>query len=245
MELILLFFLLIILFYFIKKKNLESFHNYNLIDQKADYLINKLIVLKSNKYYRIGDIYYNISPRHYENIDKQNVLQDKQFKDSILQNYLLKNKNNQENLDLLKQVINDLINKKNFNLPKNNELVIHLRAGDVVVRKNFLNKDYIKLIKHIIWQHPNINKITFVCCLQYGNYEEKNRWQYSEEKNNLNKVKIKDLLKKIIYHFPEVQIDVLSNYDIDKDIIYMVKSTHFIEGEGRVSKLINELRNNN
>ena len=65
---------------------------------------------------------------------------------------------------------------------------------------------------------------------------------FNEEKNNLNKQKIKSLLKNLLISFPSLKFDIVSNNEIDKDIIYMVKSKYFIEDTGNISKLIKELR---
>lgn len=239
MKLVLILFLFIL--FILKYKYLEGFNNKD-IDLKCENLVNKLVVIKSNPYYRIGDIFYDIKPRHYEGTDVKTVLEKKKFNNTLLKEYLLQYKEKSD-YKLLLNIINRKVNLQGYKIPDKNTLVIHLRAGDTIVQDWFLKKDYKYLIEKKLKKNPNIDKVIFVCCLQYGDYKEKNKWLYSEEKNNLNKIKIKNLLKKLLVTFPNLKFDIISNKEIDKDIIYMVKSNYFVKDEGRISKLIEELRN--
>ena len=157
----------------------------------------------------------------------------------MIQNNNLKYKN----YKLLKNIINKHIINNNYIIPNKNEIVIHLRAGDVIEFKWFLQKDYIKLINDILKKNSSINKCTIVCCLSYGDYKEKNLWLYSDEKNKKNLYKIKKLLSKLINNFDNIKFDIISNKNIDKDICYMYKSKYFIKDNGGISLLIEELRN--
>lgn len=238
---ILVLILFIFIFFILKYKYLEGFKNRN-IDLKCEELINKLVIIKSNPYYRIGDIFYDTKQRHYEGIDVKGVLEKKEFDNTILREYLIKHKKKSD-YKLLLNIINRKEKEYSYEIPDKNTLVIHLRAGDTVVFNWFLKKDYKDLIEQKLKKNPNINKIVFVCCLQYGDYKEKNRWMYSIEKNNLNKIKIKKLFKKLLISFPNLKFDLISNREIDKDITFMVKSNFFISDKGNISKLIEELRN--
>jgi len=237
--------ILFISFLFNYKHVVEGFkfdHN----DLKCENLINKLVVIKSNPYYRIGDIFYDIKGRHYKEKDTKVILEKNEFNNTILKEYILKNKKKRD-YKLLLNIIDKKVKDSNYIIPNKNTLVIHLRAGDTVVfprhwARGFLKKDYEKIIKIYLKKYPNINKVVFVCCLQYGDYKERNRWMFNEEKNNLNKQKIKSLLKNLLISFPSLKFDIVSNNEIDKDIIYMVKSKYFIEDTGNISKLIKELR---
>lgn len=237
---ILVLILFIFIFFLIRYIYLEGFKLDN-NDLHCEYLINKLVVIKSNPYYRIGDIFYDIEKRHYKETDKKAILEKNEFNNTILKEYLLQNKKKRD-YKLLLNIINKKLEDSNYKIPDKNTLVIHLRAGDTVVLDWFLKKDHEGIIRKTLKQNLNINKVVFVCCLQYGDYKKKNKWEFSEEKNNLNKQKIRNLLKKLLISFPSLKFDIVSNKEIDKDIIYMVKSKYFIEDKGNISKLIKELR---
>ena len=98
------------------------------------------------------------------------------------------------NLNNLLEIIEKYNSDNNLPIPQNNEIVIHLRMGDVVVHEWFLNKNYIELINDILSKNKNINKLTIVTCFAYQEwskeslYLRKNAslWEYTEEKQNKN-----------------------------------------------------------
>ena len=231
--LIILIILIISIIYFNQSR--EYFKN-----NKVNLLLNKIITIKSIPDYRIGDIFYNKGYKYKESAN--NIINNNKFNNTILKKYLINNNLNSKNYKSLKNIIDDKIKKNNYPIPQKNEIVIHIRAGDVIVHKWFLQKDYIKAINNIVKKNKNINKCSIVCCLAYGDYKEKNLWLYSDEKNKKNINKIKKLLENLISEFPNINFDIISNTDIDKDICYMSKSKYFIKDNGGISKLVNELR---
>jgi hypothetical protein len=212
-----------------------------------NYLINKIVMLKENshdgrKHYRLGDIIRQDG--HYWKESIEFILNQDLYKDSILRRYLeccphnnLKEKN-KNYLPVLTNIINDKI-KEGFELPRDDELVIHLRLGDTVEFKWFLQKDYCKIIKEYIDKF-NIKKVTFCTAFHYGNNLEYNKWIYTHEKHQLNILKLTEVFTKVIELF-NIIIDVKSSIDVDKDIIYMVKAKYLLEDHGGFSKLIKDL----
>ena len=75
------------------------------------------------------------------------VLNNKTYNKTILHEYLkINGLYNTTNLNILLEIIEKYNSDNNLPIPQNNEIVIHLRMGDVVVHKWFLNKNYIELI---------------------------------------------------------------------------------------------------
>jgi hypothetical protein len=217
------------------------------------YLIDKIVLLieanslDGKRHYRFSDVIIH-SGFYWEESTKF-ILEHDNFKGTILRNYIelcphnnLKEKNINY-ITLLKKIINDKIKTNNFDLPNNDELVIHLRLGDMCELPNFLKKDYIIIIKEYI-EKFNISKVTFCTAFHYGNNITQNCWMYTDKKHETNIVKLKELFTKIIELF-NIIIDVKSSIIIDNDFIYMVKARHFVEDIGGFSKLIKELNTKN
>lgn len=180
--------------------------------------------------YRIGDVIYKSGFKHEDS--KQKVLTKREYRDTILYKYLqLNNGNDIVNLHLLKHLIPLTKRRKK-------ELVIHIRAGDVVVHDWFLKKNYIKIIEKY---QPIIEKVTIVIAYTYGNYIEKNLWIYNDEKQKTNEKKIQILFNCLLSRFPKLKFNVISNEKHDEDFVYCVNSSIFIPDKGGFSDLIYRL----
>jgi len=213
-------------------------------------LINDIKILKHNSDYRVADIIYKSGERweHSGNM----VLKNEKYKETILQEYLkINGLYNNPNLDILLKIIEKYNSHNNLPIPQNNEIVIHLRMGDVVVHNWFLSKNYIELINNILMKNNNINKVTLVTCFAYQEWSKESLhlrkfaplWDYTEEKQNKNIKKTNILLNDIQHSFPNIEIKIYSNCDIDKDICYCVLSKNFIHDNGGFSNLLFELNN--
>lgn len=205
-------------------------------------LINKIKIIKDNKHYRLGDVIYH-KGGFWKN-STMNLLKDESFNNTILKNYILKCESN--NLtkqmnpnfrEVLKEIIDIKIEEKKIELPHENELVIHLRMGDVIVVNGFNRKKYENYIHNYIKKH-NIKKCTFCIVFQFV---ERNKWSYTDEKLEKNKIKVQRILSKLINKF-NIYFDIKSSNDIDEDFIYMIKSKYFVSDNGGFSRLINDLR---
>ena len=223
-----------------------------------DKLVKKIRLLKTNKDYRLGDIVFHKGwPPKYDEWknSQENILNNKEFNNTILKEYIDKNNINivvpsQKKIGLIfSDIIEKKITEKNYLVPKNDELVIHLRTGDVAVLPWFLNKPYLKLIQESINKY-NIKKIMFVTCFHYGNNtlnkdggKGKTLFVYKESVHQKNINKLTNLFKEIILKFPFLKIDVLSSIDVDRDFVYMCKAKHLILDGGGFSKLIGIIQN--
>lgn len=210
-----------------------------------DILINKIALLKQNKHYRLGDVVFHHG--HYWDQSTKHILENDEFKETILRRYIegcadnnLRNKN-LDYVSLLRNVINDKIKNEAYPVPLEDELVIHLRLGDVCNEKRFLQQDYVKVIKDYQDEHK-ITKVTFCCAFHYGNYTERNLWIYNDQKHQKNVTKLTALFTQIL-EIPDIIIDVKSSSDIDQDIVYIAKSKHFVPDFGGFTRLMSEIRN--
>lgn len=204
-------------------------------------MIENIKILKHNSDYRVADIVYKRGERWEHSAEM--VLTKPKYNGTILQKYLKINGiYNPTNLPLLLQIIKEYKSP----IPSNNELVIHLRLGDVVVHNWFLNKDYISLIRNMLQQHNNINKLTFVTCFAYQEWSQESLhlrknaqlWKYTDEHQEKNVAKVTKLFNNIKNTFPNLELNIYSNYNIDLDICYCVFSKYFISDDGGFSKLL-------
>jgi hypothetical protein len=213
-------------------------------------LIDNIKTLKHNSDYRVSDIVYKLGERWQHSGDM--VLKNEKYKDTILHKYLkINGLNNKPNLNVLLKIIETYNSHNNLPIPQNNEIVIHLRMGDVVVHDWFLSKNYIELINNILKKNNNINKLTFVTCFAYQEWSKESLhlrkhaplWEYTQEKQNKNIEKIDILFNNILRFFPNMEINIYSNDDIDKDMCYCVLSKNFIHDNGGFSNLLLKLHN--
>tara|TARA_B110000261_G_scaffold157950_1_gene193664 strand:- start:342 stop:1118 length:777 start_codon:yes stop_codon:yes gene_type:complete len=210
-------------------------------------LINNIITLKSNPDYRLSDVINKLGHRWKHSSDQ--VLANDKYRGTILQRYLKTNGvETPKDLNLLLEITDDYIKKHNIILPTTDELVIHIRAGDVVEHDWFLKRDYVQLIRNTL--STGIKRITIVTAFAYQAWSNNSlslkkdnvsSWEYTEAKQTKNKRMMLQLLTKIHSNFPFLELNIHSNSDIDKDLCYCVRSTHFIKDKGGFSELLEVL----
>jgi hypothetical protein len=226
----------------------------NVIQTKPNDLINKIVLLTeynsidNKRHYRFNDIINHSG--HYWKESTQFILNQDHLKGSILRTYIEccpdnnLYKINPDKFKLLYHIIENKIKNNHYVLPSSDELVIHMRTGDVVELDGYLKKDYINIIQKYIYRY-NIKKVTFCTAFHYGNNVTQGDWIYTDEKHNLNKIKLNEIFTKVLNYFKHLhlhlQIDVKSSSNIDEDFIYMVMSTYFVEDNGGFSNLIAKL----
>ena len=176
--------------------------------------------IKSNPDYRLGDILLKRGYKWQDSMEK--VLNNIKYRDTILYRHLKG--------DDLK----DLIKKSNHSKPEPDELVIHIRAGDVVDSDWFLKKNYKQVISRF-------DKISFVICYQYGDYVERGLWLYTNEKQQKNEDMFYEMLRDVVGTFPYKKFKIVSNENVDKDLVYMASSLNFIKDEGGFSDIIHHI----
>jgi hypothetical protein len=215
--------------------------------------INDIKTLKQNSDYRISDVVQHLGINSRWEHSGRTVLNEKKYEGSILQQYLkLNGLYNKPNFHTLLNTVKQYQHDNQLPEPANNEIVIHLRLGDVVYFKTFLKTNYIEAINKILIENKNINKITFVACFAYNEwssnsfYLQKNKkcniWKYTEQKQKKNSLELTKIFQSIINSFPRFDVSIYSHENVDVDFCYCVLAKHFIyDNIGGFSTLCYEL----
>ena len=204
-------------------------------NRKETFLINEEKWLD----YRLGDIitgYFREKKQFYylKKIDKN-------LPNSIGSVYIKKTNNLEKNLQYNNfNILKDIINKKKhlIDLPKKDDLVIHLRIGDIIrgsknnikFKNNFwYGTDISKLDNTLneIKKNIKFNKVYLV----YGSHDK----DISLHLNNKYLDNVKKILKK------NNIIPILRNTNPDDDFIFMSQSKYFVRSGGGFSNIISEL----
>jgi len=208
-------------------------------------LISQVQILKGNSDYRCADIVYHKGERWEHS--KNQILNNPKYENTIFNNFLKNNNGNDKNFNFLLKFIKEYCFNNNLPIPDDDELVIHLRMGDVVVHKWFLSKNYINLIKEIK-KNNTISKITIVTSFAYQTWSQESMylrkkselWNYTHEKQKKNEKGLFKFLSNIQNQF-NLPITIYSNKIIDVDLCYCVFSKHFIKDTGGFSDLLEKL----
>jgi len=192
-------------------------------------LIEQIKLMKSNKFYRLGDLIYGKGMRWKR--DREVIVSSDLYNGSLLRGYLDGiDKPNQTRFDseLWSRVVKDKITKDKIQV-SDESLVIHVRAGDVVANNNQIftrllglsdDLDEIKKItngRYYAWAiisqgkiYDKINdkiadnkfkNVIVITGLHFGDNELLGRFEFSEEALNINKILFKILFDKIQDHY--------------------------------------------
>lgn len=210
---------------------------------------NNVIVLKENKHYRFSDLFFKQGVRWQK--DRNLILNDNKFKDSILRQYL-EQKTKEEDYETLKKLIKDYISKNNLKLPSKSELVIHLRCGDIFDKIDQCSKYAVEnqylLIDNLFKNQKKIfnnriNKVSAVTAMHFGSNELNNKYFYSKEVYDKN-IKFLEFFEGIVNKIG-YELNVVSNRDFDLDLCYMTSSNHFFKSVSRVSDIVESCMDKN
>lgn len=194
---------------------------------------------------RFGDMILEGKDR----IDTSDELKDTflgMFSREIVKKYSknLRNTNLKIRLHVSVEVIKKMISSNKYELPRDNELVIHLRLGDVFFhppeKKHQDNKqpEMDKILKKI--NEFKYENITFVTAFAHGQnkFSEEFYVKKSQEKS-------KEFMQKLLYNIPPNKaIKIKSSQNVDEDFIYLCMAKNlFITGKSHfavVASLINK-----
>jgi hypothetical protein len=141
----------------------------------------------------------------------------------------------------------DISKEKKYERPAENELVIHLRLGDIFNPRTVADKRrpiqdawrrYSRFFEKNDFGLDSLGKITVVTALHFGANEKTGRFFYS---NFAKKESIK-FLRMLEGQVNDVghELNLISNEDIDRDICYMSGSMHYVKGLSGLSRLISK-----
>lgn len=214
--------------------------------KKVDFK-NELKVLKENKFYRFADLFFQAGMRWRS--DRDTILGEDQYKNTILRKYL-EQKKSEIDYVTLKRVVTEHASLNKYSVPTENELVIHLRCGDifdesdpyyrVVVQQDKMMSSNLFSKKFGAIHYKHIDKVSVVTALHFGANELIQRFFYSDQiyKNNINFLKSFEKRINDCGH----EMNLVSNNDFDLDFCYMANSKWFVKSPSRISNLVSEIR---
>lgn len=203
-------------------------------------------VLKENKFYRFGDLIYRDGGGRWES-DREVVKNNEEFKDTILCEYLTQVNNDSEpDFELLKKIVQEHTLKNKYEIPVDNELVIHLRLGDIFQKSKYeklrvkrLKKSVDRLFEkdNVLNSNPDtLNKITIVTALHYGANEANGKHFFNKLSYNQNLSFLKNFEERI--NKRGFELNLVSNESTDLDLCYMANSKYFVKGCSNFSHII-------
>ena len=210
---------------------------------------DKIKILKNNSVYRFSDLFYKKGIRWQE--DRDTILTNSQYDNTILKNYLQTHKE-ENDIRLLKKIVRDKSVNESLETPQKDELVVHLRLGDIMDNYNndqgfrhFNNNishyyNIYKLLKPSS-QNQKFSKVTVVTAMHFG-ANDKNGLYFFSENARLKSIEIADMVTKMLKQCYNIEPTILSNEDFDLDFNYMVHANRFIKGLSQVSDLIQKCR---
>ena len=203
------------------------------------YIRENVVILENNYIYRISD---SVKCNLNHKINKE-ILENAKYKDTILQNNLLKRKKNDVNKNNL--IYDDIIeyaNKHNIQGYDENNIVVHLRCGDIGDRlKSMYNKIYNE-INSYIKQNAKIHKIVIVTALHYGqptvsnNFYGKGKFSYTDQSVEQNIIILHEFIQKL-----KLPVIIHSSENIDIDTCKLVCSKNVIFSNGGFGTLLKTL----
>lgn len=228
-------------------------------------LVGKIKVITGNSDYRVKDVIDKTGKR-WEHSARQ-IKRDSEYKNSILRKYLviydryklLSSTDQREHFknsrSLLLRLIQEYVTSQKIPLPHRNELVVHLRMGDVVGRSFAKNKEIANKIVAYIDKYSIIQKVTLLTCFAYQDWSQESKkeyllkhpsstipdWGWTPWKHSRNIDCFKILENDIRVKLPDVEIDVVSSDNIDDDMCYAVMADHFISSLGGFTELLDQV----
>eukprot|EP01084_Bolivina_argentea_P037273 68929_1 len=197
-------------------------------------LIDNITTLKSNQVYRVGNLLLHDGAKWHQDVEEIRNNTQHKWNGTLLHHYLSQLEDSTANFSKAKfrKSIAWYISQHNDTYyPEQNELLMHIRAGDVVEKAWFLKEPFVKIINSTIAKYPNITKVSFLCAFHFGGYVESRSYFYNATAESENKRKLRNVFREIITHFGlDKQIksyQLISNQDVDRDIIAAVTAPYF------------------
>ena len=193
-------------------------------------------ILKQNKVYRIADVVLRKGMRWQK--DRHTILTNIIYRDTILYDYLTQMMR-ENDFQTLKRVVWEHIENKKNSIPAEDELVVHMRLGDIAERPNRYREcllTYDSFSKKIPFEKIGVSSVTVVTALHFGANELTNEFFYSE----VAKERSLKILKDVDQQLNAVGLNtrVQSSEYPDEDFAYMAASTYFVKGKTSFSEII-------
>lgn len=201
--------------------------------------ISKLVILPDNKYYRIGDILSHSG--HRWKADAQHILDNSAvYENTLLYKYLARVHTFDKPISSFAAIIKEYVKENNVLLPDADELVIHLRLGDVMKpagdRVQRRRKATNRLVSTFVTDHNvdspdrSYNKVSIVTALHFGNNTDIKKdggwYAYSDESRDNSVAALEALAKSI--EAVDLPVNLVSNENIDLDFCYCIFAKHLV-----------------
>jgi|TARA_B100000959_G_scaffold206708_1_gene216822 hypothetical protein len=201
----------------------------------------KVIPSKTQNIYRIGDIFYCPNANNIKR-SIENIINKEEYKDTIVYDYLIRKKKEQD-YDTLKDVVYEHIKNKNYVIPNDDELVIHMRLGDSVDASQTSlppewymdNKIIYEGLRKIEVEKYNIKKVTIITVFYYPWPKTRKNMKYTKKISYEKYEVVKNFFEKM-----NIPVKTFSR-TVDEDFCYLVSSKYFLPTVGGFSRLAYEL----
>ena len=198
----------------------------------------KVKVLRGNGIYRIGDILckQGVSWRYAA---EQILAKPSEFNQTVLFKYLSENGiDGRTNLELYYDILMEFGDKKEWMQPEPEDLVMHVRLGDVLDPKNPIGPDrifhyYAKFFAHFTNKSIKATRLVVSTALHYCDYGGLYDYDIISEVNS------RQLLSNIFFegNARSLKLDVYSNDNIDMDFYYLCKARSLVLSISNYSRL--------
>jgi hypothetical protein len=192
--------------------------------------------LKENRVYRVSDLFFREGMRWQR--DRETILTNPEYRNTILYDYL-RTKEGEEDFHALRRVVREHTSRKQYKIPDEDDLVVHMRLGDVMKVPQRFNKAiarYSKLYNKTDLEPHSFSKTVVVTALHFGANELNGKYFYSD----LAKEKSFEVLRAFERRTNEfgLTLSVVSNENVDSDICFMASSRFFVKGLSGFSEIV-------
>jgi len=198
-------------------------------------------ILRENKVYRMSDVVMGYGPRHQ--IDRETILAEPQYRETILHDYLVKCPSTCD-----KQVFVDVVQQhtQRYNQANPNDLVMHVRLGDVMqpelaetkqeIRCKSIYHTYAQLFyKHGQWIRQH-GRVTIVTALHFGANELNGKYYYTEEAEHNSFETLRRLVE--VFESWDMKVSIQSSLNVDEDFCFMASSQQFVGSTSKFAELV-------
>jgi hypothetical protein len=197
-------------------------------------------VLKENKVYRMSDLVLGCGPRHP--IDRETIVTDPQYRGTILYDYLTKTQRTDR--ELFVQVVRQHMAK--YPQADPNELVMHMRLGDVMeprlaeteqeIRCKSIYQHYVSFLGRLSAWIKEHKRVTIVTALHFGANELNNRYFYTQDAED----KSFEVLQRVseVFEAWGLEVGIQSSENVDEDFCFMASSTNFMGSTSKFAELV-------
>ena len=201
--------------------------------------VDSIKVARSVRDYRVGDILYHRGHKWEESLER--IASQPEFEGSILRRYFDAHSGNDTEWSLLKRIVDDWAAEHRVELPAEDEVVVHVRAGDVIVQDRFeLNfEEYVHELARLSRTATGRLAVAIVIAFTYGDYQEHEKWVYSDESLHENQKAIAAFLDRL--RNMDLEYRIVSHKNPDSDLAFLAHAKTLIARRSGFSNAAREI----